>query len=183
MRAHQECKVGAKHRLNILRPKFSNYIAIQHSVDVLLRSLINMCLKYGGLVGWPATSWRRSSTLANVGQKPNQNWTSRFAYKPKLSNLWLLLALQKRTFKNTSLDSVKLAKATNGVGFRLMENLLPCARHSGLPLQYFAVYNFSLGSVLAPGEAEQVPHRPPEWSPGYCPLHQWLMLLHLFPAS
>lgn len=68
MRAHQECKVGAKHRLNILRPKFSNYIAIQHSVDVLLRSLINMCLKYGGLVGWPATSWRRSSTLANVGQ-------------------------------------------------------------------------------------------------------------------
>lgn len=68
MRARQECKVGAKHHLNILRPKFSNYIAIQHSVDVLLRSLINMCLKYGGLAGWPATSWRSSSTLANAGQ-------------------------------------------------------------------------------------------------------------------
>lgn len=51
MRACQECKVGAKHHLNILRPKFSNYVAIQHSADVLLRSLINMCLKYGGLVG------------------------------------------------------------------------------------------------------------------------------------
>lgn len=42
MRAHQERKVGAKHHLNILRLKFDNYIAIQHSVDVLLRSHINV---------------------------------------------------------------------------------------------------------------------------------------------
>ena len=56
-------------------------------------------------------------------QKPNQDLASHFAYQRKLSNLWLLLALQKGTFKNTPLDSVKLAKATNGMGFRLMESL------------------------------------------------------------